>query len=274
MASSRQQRRVRHPAAQSGRPIPSDTMTRATVQAGTRMQWSAEAIQAREQAREEERRRLARDLHDELGQALTGLKLDLRWLDDRLRDSDVRDAHAKVVEILPVIDQAISTVRSMITELRPQALDQLGLVAALQWQTETFARRFGLRCQFTTTTDTIDLDAGRSTAIFRMFQEMLSNVVRHARASRVTVDVGADATSLRLTVCDNGRGVERHDRLAPSKYGLLGMRERALLLGGQLEVMSAPRRGTTVTVRVPLANRRTAARSRTIGVADDSTADR
>lgn len=225
------------------------------------VQWSSEAIQAREQAREEERRRLARELHDELAQGLMGLKLDLRWLEQRLVELDIDDARVKVGEMLPALDRAIRTVRSMITELRPQALDQLGLVAALQWQTESFGRRFGLRCDFASDVDSVDLDAGRATAIFRMFQEMLSNVARHAQASRVTVRVEQVEASLVLTVRDNGKGGALEVAEVPSAYGLLGMRERAMLLGGQLDIVSAQKRGTTVTVSIPLRDRRAGSRS-------------
>jgi len=225
--------------------------------------WSTEAVEAREQAREEERRRLARELHDELGQALTGFKMDLAWLGHRLENpspEDLAESRSKVNVLLQRVDQSIQTLGAIVTALRPEALDQLGLVAAIEWQAETFARRAGIRCRFETTTDTIELDRGRATSVFRMFQEMLTNVARHANASSITVTVCQKRDHLILTVRDNGRGASVSDMLAPQSWGLLGMRERALLLGGTLDITSAKRRGTAVSVDIPLANRRSSIR--------------
>jgi signal transduction histidine kinase len=160
-------------------------------------------------------------------------------------------------------EQALQTVRAVITELRPEALDRLGLIAALEWQAETFARRAGLRCRFTATIESLDLDMGRATSVFRAFQEMLTNIGRHAGASRVDVSLDVADDALVLTVRDNGRGIEQAAAVSPRAFGILGMQERAGLLGGTLDIASAPRRGTTVTLRVPLANRRTCARLET-----------
>jgi signal transduction histidine kinase len=225
--------------------------------------WSAEAVRAREQAREEERRHLARELHDELGQALLGLKMNLASMLKRLSDpagGDLSELRAKLPDMLDLVERAVHTVSAIVTDLRPPTLDQLGLVAALEWQAESFARRTGLRCQFTATADVSELDVGRATAVFRMFQEMLTNVARHARANHVTVLVERRGDELTLCVRDNGLGVSPERALARSSYGLLGMRERAALLGGSLAIESAPRRGTTVTATIPLANRRARAR--------------
>lgn len=226
------------------------------------VRWSTEAVEAREQAREEERRRLARELHDDLGQALLGLKMDLAWLEQRFRRPRraTADAHAKLQMMVQVVDQCIHTLRSVITELRPQALDQLGLIPAMEWQTEMFARRFGVRARFVSAVEQLEIDMGRATAVFRMFQEMLTNVARHARASLVSVLVRVERNTLVVTVRDNGRGVDPERAVAPSAIGLLGMRERSALLGGDLQIVSRPRRGTTIAVRIPLENRRRALR--------------
>ena len=236
----------------------------APVAGQTNTRWSPEALEAREQAREEERRRLARELHDDLGQALGGLKLQLSSLEHRFAEapsSDAKDVRNRLGTMRQLIDQAMQTLRTVVTELRPEALDRLGLVPALEWQAETFSRHAGLRCRFTATPDSVDLDMGRATSVFRVFQEMLTNVARHASASRVDVTLEQRGDDLRLTVRDNGRGITPGLAVSSRAFGLLGMRERALLLGGEIELVSVPRRGTTVTLRIPLANRRIAPRS-------------
>ena len=230
--------------------------------------WSAEAVRAREQAREDERRRLARELHDELGQALLALKMNLVWLEHRAAGAtetasvELTDIKEKLPSLLELVERAIHTVTAIVTDLRPPALDQLGLVAALEWQTESFARRTGLRCSFNGAADVEDLDVGRATAVFRMFQEMLTNVERHARANHVSVIVRRVRNRLKLVVQDNGRGVAATKALEPTSFGLLGMRERAVLLGGTLTIEGALQRGTTVTAIIPLANRRARSRGR------------
>jgi two-component system sensor histidine kinase UhpB len=147
----------------------------------------------------------------------------------------------------------------VITELRPQSLDQLGLIPSLEWQVDTFGRRFGLRTSFSSSVEKVSIDMGRATAVFRMFQEMLTNVARHANASRVKVAVDVEGNTLIVTVQDNGRGVPSA-KPAASSTGILGMRERASLLGGELDVVSKPQQGTTVVVRIPMENRRRAPR--------------
>jgi signal transduction histidine kinase len=229
------------------------------------IRWSADAVRAREQAREEERRRLARELHDDLGQAITGLKMDLAWLERQVSDAGGApprkdELHGKLQMMTQVVNQCLHTLRSVITELRPQTLDQLGLIPSLEWQVDTFGRRFGLRTSFSTTVENVAIDLGRATAVFRMFQEMLTNVARHANASRLTVTVDVEGTALVLCVRDNGRGVNAEKRSA-SSTGILGMRERVALLGGQLDMVSRPQQGTTVVVRIPLENRRRAPRA-------------
>ncbi len=225
--------------------------------------WSTEAVRAREQAREEERRRLGRELHDELGQVLLGLKMNLVWVQHRVAaptPASLSDVGEKLPVLLHLVERSIETVNAIVTDLRPPPLDQFGLVAALEWQTESFARRTGLRCQFSGTAEFEELDIGRATAVFRMFKEMLTNIERHAQANHVTVNIRRVANRLVLRVRDNGRGVALKQALAPTSFGLLGMGERALLLGGTLKIQSAPRRGTTLTAAIPLANRRSGPR--------------
>jgi signal transduction histidine kinase len=246
------------------------------------MHWSVEAVHAREQAREEERRRLARELHDELGQALLGLKMNLVALERRVFATTpgavmsasglTSDLQTRLPSMLELVERSIHTVSAIVSDLRPPALDQLGLIAALEWHVESFARRTGLRCEFTTAADLHELDNGRATSVFRMFQEMLTNVERHADANHVTVTVRREENDLTLSVRDNGRGVSAEKTLAPSSVGLLGMRERAALLGGSLTIESTPRAGTTVTTTIPLANRRNGHRPSRTGPDHDQAA--
>jgi len=207
----------------------------------------------------------------------SGVKLQLSWLEHRFAEPplpDPAEVRQKAQLMRQLIDQAMQTVRNVITELRPEALDRLGLVPALEWQAETFARHAGLRCRFTAPKDVVELDAGRATSVFRVFQEILTNVARHAAASRVDVSVQQQNAELTLTVRDNGRGFSSDRAVSSRAFGLLGMRERARLLGGSIEVSSTPRRGTTVSLTVPLANRRSASRPDVNGNHHDQTAHR
>ena len=209
--------------------------------------------------REEERTRIAREIHDELGQILTGLKIDLSWLDAELAAGDLttpRLPREKVKSMSNLIDTTIQVVRKIATELRPGILDDLGLAAALEWQAQEFQTRTGIRCEFTSTLEEIDLDAGRSTAVFRIFQETLTNVARHAHATGVRISVKEQGSQLLLEVRDDGRGITDHELANPRSLGLLGMRERALLFGGEVKIGGVLGNGTTVTVSVPLSKSR------------------
>lgn len=201
--------------------------------------------------REEERTRIAREVHDELGQALTGLKLDLSWLATKLARNrePVQD---KVKTMTEHVDETIQTVRRIATELRPGILDSLGLIAALEWQANEFQSRTGIPCVVTTTVADTLWDQQFSTGVFRIFQETLTNVIRHAKATRVEVSFAEEGESLALIVKDNGRGISDEENANTRSIGLVGMRERARLIGGELMLQGVPGRGTTVTLRVPL----------------------
>jgi signal transduction histidine kinase len=206
--------------------------------------------------REEERMRISREVHDGLGQALTGLKMDLSWLSHRL-PRELQELIEKTRGMAAHIDQTIQTVRRISTELRPGILDHLGLVAAIDWQTNEFQTRTGIQCQFAHALDRTILDEHLNTAFFRIFQETLTNIIRHARATRVEVDLYEEEGRLVLEVRDNGRGITREQTLNMKSIGLLGMRERAALLGGDVRLTGAPGKGTTVIVSIPIATRRT-----------------
>jgi signal transduction histidine kinase len=200
--------------------------------------------------REEERTRIAREIHDELGQVLTGLKLDVTWLAKRLTKKQ-NELLEKTEGMRQLIDATVQQVRRISTGLRPEILDEMGLVAAIGWQAGEFQRRVGIRCRLRLPEDQISLDKERSTAVFRIFQEVLTNVARHARATSVHVDLAISEDNLTLQVADDGIGISADQVRSHDSLGLLGMRERAQLLGGDVSIHGAPSRGTTVSVSLP-----------------------
>jgi signal transduction histidine kinase len=207
-----------------------------------------------QRVREEERTLIAREVHDELGQALTGLKLELTWLGGRL-PAGARALHAKVRSMAEHIDETIQTVRRIATELRPGLLDTVGLLAALEWQANEFQKQTGIRCRVKSAVKEALWDQDLNTAFFRIFQETLTNIIRHAKATRVQVGLGEKHGNLILDVQDNGRGISEAEVNNTRSIGLLGMRERAALLGGEVRVSGEPGKGTLVEVRIPLGPR-------------------
>ncbi|MDB6020581.1 MAG: response regulator receiver sensor signal transduction histidine kinase, partial [Pedosphaera sp.] len=200
--------------------------------------------------REEERSRISRAVHDELGQALTGLKIDLSWLGNQLPRRLERLVD-KTREMTSHIDETIKTVRRIATELRPGILDHLGLAAAIEWQANEFQIRTGIQCKVGNSLRRTILDEEINTVFFRIFQETLTNIIRHANATRVEVQLAEDCNRLTLVVKDNGQGITREQISNVRSIGLLGMRERAALLGGEVNIRGTPRRGTQITVSIP-----------------------
>ena len=208
------------------------------------------ALSARIQSiREEERTTIAREIHDELGQALTGLKMDLSWLRKKIPEEELIE---KTQSMLKLIDSTIQTVRKISTELRPGILDDLGLIAAIEWQAGDFQSRTGIKCEFNSSLEEVALEREVSTAIFRIVQETLTNVVRHANATQVNIKVGEEDGILLVEIEDNGRGITGKEISSPKSLGLLGMRERAHLFGGELEIKGTSGERTVVMVRIPL----------------------
>jgi len=201
-----------------------------------------------EAVREEERTHIAREIHDELGQALTALKLDIAWIARRVQAGEVS---AKLDEMSVATDAIISAVRRIAAELRPGILDHLGLAAALEWQAEEFSTRTNIPCQVRAQIGDLILERELATTVFRIFQEALTNIARHASATRVDVDLRLERGHLKLEVVDDGVGVPE---IAPrnSTLGLLGMRERARRLGGDCTIRRREPRGTIVALSVPL----------------------
>ncbi|MFY9926305.1 MAG: histidine kinase [Opitutaceae bacterium] len=200
--------------------------------------------------REEERTRIAREVHDELGQALTGLKLDLSWLSGKVAGK--RALQRKISAMSAQVDTTIQTVRRIATELRPGVLDNLGLAAAIEWQTMDFQERTGIRCVIKMDLKETIWDREFGTMCFRIFQETLTNIVRHAKATRVDISLTQIDHELVMTVSDNGRGISEKDVIHARSIGLIGMRERVAQAGGQVFFFGLPARGTTVTMRVPM----------------------
>jgi PAS domain S-box-containing protein len=207
-------------------------------------------------AREAERAAIARELHDELGSALTALKMDLASLEEAVQDGtgeESREARAERLSSMALlIDDTVHTMRRIVTELRPALLDSLGLIAAIEWHAEEFQQRTGIECRLAPHPDEIEIDKDRATSVFRIFQETLTNVARHAEATRVDVDFQITGSRLTLRVHDNGRGIRPEELNRPHSFGLLGMRERALIHRGEVTIEGEPGAGSTVTMRLPL----------------------
>jgi PAS domain S-box-containing protein len=199
--------------------------------------------------REEERRLMAREIHDQIGQALTALKLDLAGLRARLPGGD-EEVATRAGEMDRLIDQTLETTRRLSTALRPPILDDLGLGAAIAWQAREFESRTGIRCTVALD-DAAAIDGAGALALFRIVQEALTNVARHAGARAVKIDLVSGEREAVLSVSDDGRGITAEETTRPEALGLAGMRERALVVGGAVEVRGTPGAGTTVTARVP-----------------------
>ena len=200
--------------------------------------------------REEERTRIAREIHDELGQALTALKMDFSLLNKRLKKE--HQLHFNESDsILSTIDMTIQTVQRISSELRPRLLDVFGLGAAIEWQSKDFQKRMGIKCEVTQDPEDITLPQDLSTAIFRIFQETLTNVARHANANRVDVYLHKNSGQITMRVKDDGKGITDEEILSHRSLGLIGIRERVRPWGGAVNISGDKDKGSTVTVSIP-----------------------
>lgn len=197
--------------------------------------------------REQEKSRIARELHDELAQSLTALKMDTMWLKDRVHGEPA----AKLEAMLTMLDSAVASTRRIAADLRPLVLDDLGLVPAIEWLVQNFVQRTGVRCELDID-EALELGEPYATAVFRMVQESLQNVAKHARASEVRVNVARKDGAMELAVQDNGIGFRTDDPRKPQSLGLVGLRERAHLLRGEVDITSEAGVGTRVHARIPL----------------------
>ena len=207
-------------------------------------------------AREEEGARIARELHDELGSALTSLNWDLEEIDRSLArgvQTDISRVREKISNMSSLVDSTINTIRRISSELRPSILDDLGLVEAIEWQAQQFQLRTGIVYHGDYSLENVNLNREQSTAVFRIFQEALTNILRHAEATRFAVAIGREDGNVVLTVSDNGRGINEDEISGPQSLGLLGMSERAHLIGGTVSIAGIGGHGTAVRVRVPMA---------------------
>jgi signal transduction histidine kinase len=215
------------------------------------------ALSARMQsAREEEGTRIAREIHDELGGVLTGVKWELERIENSLwnaaGDPAITDLQRQIGSITSQIESTIDKVRRISSELRPGVLDDLGLVAAIEWQAQQFQRRTGVKVHWETEVETVSVSRDAATAVFRIFQEVLTNVLRHSSAQNIFVKLKQVDHKLQFEVIDDGRGITDAETKNTTSLGLLGMKERALLVGGSVSIGGMPGKGTTVVVTIPL----------------------
>ena len=233
-----------------------EDMTREVRASQAKLQASHEKLRMlaahAEQIKEGERKRIAREIHDDLAQNLLALKIDAELLATRTRGSQ-RRLHARAEATVRQIDVTIRSVRQIINDLRPNVLD-LGLSAAVDWQVNDFARRTGIACELVDDDGEHRIDDGSATALFRILQESLNNVARHARATRVRIDLHQHAGMLTMTIRDNGVGMQPGSRNRHGSFGLVGIEERVAILGGAFSVSSGPESGTTIVVSIPVGN--------------------
>ncbi|MFH1853412.1 MAG: PAS domain S-box protein, partial [Candidatus Neomarinimicrobiota bacterium] len=198
---------------------------------------------------EKERTRIAREIHDELGQAMTAIKFDIAWIEKRI--TDFPEIVAKTTALRGLIDTTARTIQRISAELRPGLLDDLGLVAAIEWQANEFSQRTGIECRARLEVDDVVFDLTQSTALFRIFQESLTNIARHSRATIVNVQLLRKDDKIRFIIEDNGVGI-RPEQISDSRsLGLLGMKERVAFIDGKLKIRGLKTHGTNVTVEIP-----------------------
>ncbi|HEX8358185.1 MAG TPA: PAS domain S-box protein, partial [Segetibacter sp.] len=201
--------------------------------------------------REEERTSIAREIHDELGQQLTVLKMNVAWVKRKMGEQDELIVN-KLKETLELCDFTITTIRKIASNLRPSIIDDLGLVAAIEWQCEEFSKRSGVPVNFSSDVNNLKFKPDASIALFRILQEALTNVARHANATNITCTLKKQGGNITLTIIDNGRGFDLSGKRKVKTLGILGMTERAAMINGTYKISSVPNKGTTVSVQIPL----------------------
>jgi signal transduction histidine kinase len=204
-----------------------------------------------EAVREEERKRVAREIHDELGQALTVLKLDLHWVQNKTPRHQ-KEAKKRMNSMMRQIDQAIDSVRKIAYELRPAILDDLGLGPAIEWQLREFQAKTGIRTELRSNIEKLDFAGGRAAVVFRVVQEALTNVMRHAGATRVKLSMNLEKSRLHVSISDNGKGMSADGIAGTHSMGIVGMKERIASTGGEFTIQSQTGKGTGIDMYVPI----------------------
>jgi PAS domain S-box-containing protein len=200
---------------------------------------------------EEERAFISREIHDELGQRLTGIKMDLSWIKNKLSDENV-DIYDRIASLNELIDDTVISVRKISSELHPAILDDLGLRAAIEWQVSEFVKRTGIYCNLDIHENDFDFDKDQSKAIFRILQESLTNIMRHSQAKKVDIGLWSSEDEIQLNIADDGVGIKQLEKSAPKSFGILGMKERANSLGGTLTVLCEENKGTNINLSIPV----------------------
>jgi PAS domain S-box-containing protein len=208
-----------------------------------------------ESVREKERSRIAREVHDELGQTLASLKMDVRWLDDNLGEN-TEYCHELTESMSKLIDLTVQRIKRICIELRPKLLDDIGLAGTIEWLLNEFQQATGIKCIFNSRLKANQLDNEQTTTLFRIFQEALTNVYRHANANKVNVTLGQAGNVLALKIEDNGKGITEEQIRSSKSLGLMGMRERTLFWGGSIDISGDPGKGTNLLIRIPFRSRR------------------
>ena len=200
--------------------------------------------------REEERASIAREMHDELGQILTSLKMNITFTRKELEESKLNEKKEKLLDELffmnQTVDRAVTQVRKLITQLRPELIDKLGLIAALEWYSEEYQKTTKIKCEFKTDQEELSLNHDTDLAIFRIVQEALTNTAKHSESKSVKIYLNKTEDKLSLEIVDDGKGILKEELEGKKSFGLMGMRERAFLIGGRLEICSAGEKGTIV----------------------------
>lgn len=209
---------------------------------------TSELVAHQEAEKENERAAIAREIHDDIGGLLTGIKTDVVWLKKHLTDDAA--AQQKLADLGELLEQVVGSSKRIARALRPAILDQ-GLAAALEWQAREFQQRSGIACNFNSNEDNLRLDPGSATGVFRVFQEALTNVSKHADARSVDVQLFSNDSNVTLEVRDDGQGLREQDMTKPESFGLRGMKERIAQLGGWIELNGAPGKGTTIMLSIP-----------------------
>jgi signal transduction histidine kinase len=201
--------------------------------------------------REDEKSRIAKEVHDQLGQTLTALKIDIAQLEKNI-PSELSELKARTSSITNIVDETIKNVQQISMELRPPILDAFGICEAISWQANEYNKKLGMQFDLNCLQEHIDLEKDLQTALFRIFQESMTNVIRHANATQVQVGMNYDNKNLIFEVADNGIGLNKEDVESPESLGLIGMRERVYPWGGQVEFKGLPGKGTKIIITIPL----------------------